>query len=761
MNRLTQLEAALAYAARGWPIFPCRGRIPAIAGGRGLHDATTDAEQIRAWWTEMPDATIGLNCGAAGILVIDLDRKSGRDGLSAFHALAGLEPLGCELIAQTPSGNGQHLFYRADPARPVASTISKIAPGIDTRAMGGYVILPSPAEPLRTWVVGDPLEGDTVAIDKPPPWLDALLPRLHAERPAQVTTAAAKSDSGVALPLLPETVASIRSALVFVCNDEREDWLKVGMALKSTGAQQQAYDLWVEWSRSTANSALYQGAPGDHPKFDAADQLRVWRSLSKFFADGTEITIATLFWLAQEHGWQGDILDIEAALEPLPAAPVACEPIVRVNLAPPAGEFPIELIDVPGIIGPMVQWMLATSSQRQPALCLASAITSIGALLGRRVRTPTNLRTNIYALGIGRTGCGKDASISRPVTLFAHSQLERLIGPGEWKSDSGLRAALIDHPSHVCFIDEFTKVLKVLSGDRIPPHLAGIKRYLLELFSRAGSVHMAPGYADRKLNAPIHLNEPNLCLYGTGTPDDLFAALDRGAVADGFLGRFLCFMVDDDVPPRMPRLPSDVPPPELVAQLQALERRTAPTGNLAGSSSGLGTATGARLVPLAGEAEAMIATIQAAADDAMRRMHAVGDPMADVANRRVEHTLKLALTRAASDDAEREITLTDVEWADRIVRWCTERLRLVATERIASTPYEAELQRILREIRSAGPQGCTSNQLARAARTVSSRSRKEILAHLLEAGMVSQEVTMTAGRPFTTYRATEVALGHS
>lgn len=752
---LSQLDTALAYAARDWPIFPCRGRVPAIAGGRGLHDATTDPAQVRAWWTAMPDATIGLNCGAAGIVVVDLDRKSGRDGITAFQSLAGLEMIGCELIAQTPSGNGQHLFYRADPARPVASTISKIGPGIDTRAMGGYVVLPSPAEPLREWIVGDPFDGS--AIEPPPPWLDSLLPRISVDRPSQCATSAAKSDAGVALALLPETVAAIRSALVFVCNDERDTWLKVGMALKSTGAQQQAYELWVEWSRSTANSAEFPGLPGDHPKFDAADQMRVWRSISKFFADGSEITIATLFWIAQEHGWQGDVIDQAATAEP-PPPPVSVPPL-RVNLAPPAGVFPIELLDVPGIIGAMVQWMLATSSQRQPALCLASALTAIGALLGRRVRTPTNLRTNIYAIGIGRTGCGKDASISRPVTLFAHAQLERFIGPGEWKSDSGLRAALIDHPSHVCFIDEFAKVLKILSGDRIPPHLAGIKRYLLDLFSRAGSVHMAPGYADRKINAPIHLNEPNLCLYGTGTPDDLFAALDRGAVSDGFLGRFLCFLVDDDVPQRLPRLPSDVPPADLVARLQGLDRRTAPPGNLSGATSGLGAATMARLVALAPAAEVMVTSIQANADDAMRRMHATGDPMADIANRRVEHVLKLALVRAASDDAEREIALVDVEWAERLVRWCTERLRLIAAERIASTPYEAELQRVLREIRSAGPQGVTSNQLARAARTVSSRTRRDILAHLLEAGMVSQEVTMTSGRPFTTYRSTEAALG--
>jgi hypothetical protein len=41
---------AIEYALRGWAVFPLRGKVPAIRGGRGFLDATTDLRHIVAWW---------------------------------------------------------------------------------------------------------------------------------------------------------------------------------------------------------------------------------------------------------------------------------------------------------------------------------------------------------------------------------------------------------------------------------------------------------------------------------------------------------------------------------------------------------------------------------------------------------------------------------------------------------------------------------------------------------------------------------------
>ena len=49
---MTPLDAALRYAAKGWPVFPCHGKIPLTP--HGFHDASTDAATIEAWWRKIP-----------------------------------------------------------------------------------------------------------------------------------------------------------------------------------------------------------------------------------------------------------------------------------------------------------------------------------------------------------------------------------------------------------------------------------------------------------------------------------------------------------------------------------------------------------------------------------------------------------------------------------------------------------------------------------------------------------------------------------
>src|SRR5262245_2554003 len=70
------LEAALGYAARGLPVFPCKRADKSPLTRHGFNDASTDPEQIREWWTQWPNAMIGMPTGAvSGIDVLDLDVK--------------------------------------------------------------------------------------------------------------------------------------------------------------------------------------------------------------------------------------------------------------------------------------------------------------------------------------------------------------------------------------------------------------------------------------------------------------------------------------------------------------------------------------------------------------------------------------------------------------------------------------------------------------------------------------------------------------
>jgi hypothetical protein len=65
-----------------------------------------------------------------------------------------------------------------------------------------------------------------------------------------------------------------------------------------------------------------------------------------------------------------------------------------------------DLMDVPGALKLFIDHCEATAISPQPFLALAAGITLIGTLAGRRYRTTTDLRTNIYAIGIADSGAG-------------------------------------------------------------------------------------------------------------------------------------------------------------------------------------------------------------------------------------------------------------------------------------------------------------------------------------------------------------------
>ncbi|MEM7272660.1 MAG: bifunctional DNA primase/polymerase [Actinomycetota bacterium] len=171
------LEHALAYAEAGWPVFPLRPgtKRPAVPNHTAEHcdrsdhrcwnghvgwepRATLDPARItRAW--QMRPYGIGIACGPAGLVVIDLDVAKGA-AASGAGTLAELEhrhgqALPATWTVATPSG-GRHLYYRRPPGSTLGNTAGKAGPGIDTRACGGYVVAPPTAiAGGNYWLVDD------------------------------------------------------------------------------------------------------------------------------------------------------------------------------------------------------------------------------------------------------------------------------------------------------------------------------------------------------------------------------------------------------------------------------------------------------------------------------------------------------------------------------------------------------------------------------------------------------------------------------
>ncbi|MFE6975866.1 bifunctional DNA primase/polymerase [Streptomyces sp. NPDC057682] len=215
-------------AGNGWPVHPlaagrktpagncpaCRQEphrpqdCPCLPAGRwchGFHAATTDQERLAAWWGVNPALGVGVSCGPAGLVVLDVDAHSAevphRDRLlpgipihdsvdlaglaSGFDTLALLAALrgrpspaddASTLRVRTPSG-GLHVWYRTDPGGPCyrssvgSSPKVALAWQVDVRAAGGYIVTPATRTPAGTYTPVGPARFPAPL----PDWLAAEL----------------------------------------------------------------------------------------------------------------------------------------------------------------------------------------------------------------------------------------------------------------------------------------------------------------------------------------------------------------------------------------------------------------------------------------------------------------------------------------------------------------------------------------------------------------------------------------------------------
>jgi putative DNA primase/helicase len=151
-------ERALKLASRKWPVLPMHSARDGVCScpkgqscdrpakhpmtDHGVKDATTDRHQIRTWWTEGPEANIGIAVGReAGILVLDIDpRHGGKDTIEQLKRELGLLP---DTVTGLTGGGGHHLIFKHPAFRIRKDTAGKLlGPGIDVLSDGSIMIAP-------------------------------------------------------------------------------------------------------------------------------------------------------------------------------------------------------------------------------------------------------------------------------------------------------------------------------------------------------------------------------------------------------------------------------------------------------------------------------------------------------------------------------------------------------------------------------------------------------------------------------------------
>ena len=172
MNNITLSalgKAAVLYAARGFAVFPCapRGKVPATR--HGCRDATIDLAQITAWWRENPGYNVAVATGPVSqVFVLDVDGLDAEMSLRKLEEQHGALPQTVESV--TP--RGRHIFFKCENAT-VRNSAGAVAPGLDIRGDGGYVVLPPSIHPSGRPYVWSVDSGDRFA--EAPAWLSHLL----------------------------------------------------------------------------------------------------------------------------------------------------------------------------------------------------------------------------------------------------------------------------------------------------------------------------------------------------------------------------------------------------------------------------------------------------------------------------------------------------------------------------------------------------------------------------------------------------------
>ena len=356
----------------------------------------------------------------------------------------------------------------------------------------------------------------------------------------------------------------------------------------------------------------------------------------------------------------------------------------------------------------LVDECVSSALRPQPFLALGAAICAVGALAGRKYRTSTDLRSNVYIAAVAESGGGKDHPPEVIRRCFDLAKLDRYLGGENLASGRGMLSALEQHPARLFQIDEFGLFLNTVTGGKAPAHKAEIWSELMKLYSRAKGIYRGTEYANKKEAPRVDIHEPCVCFYGTTTPSTFWKALEGGAMMDGSLARFLVFVTDTDRPERNRDAGIIAPPPELIEALKAIARgqgEPPPPGNL----------PNVHVVPMAATQASTPYTVQMTTaatalhdrklteEDAWARRVA-GTPHAPIVNRLGENASKLALICAVSrNPAHPTITEVEIAWGWALAEHCARSILRDAQRFLADNEFEKRLNKAIDIIRKHGP----------------------------------------------------------
>jgi hypothetical protein len=561
---LQDTKSGQAACLCGWSECKAPGKHPLASNWQ--HTPHWDPEQMGNM-VRYGQFTSGYGILCSGMLVVDVDARSG--GIASFAKLCAAVPeiSGAGMIVETGSGGGsKHLFFKVPPGLALLQSLPDY-PGLDFKSSGYVVGAGSRHASGKSYrlVYGRPED-----IDVAPTALLTLLARPERHRAEYDGRAIDVSHQDIA-----EMLEHIDPDVIY------DTWIRVGMAIHhATGGTGQA--IWDAWSA--------QGK-----KYDAYKMDMHWHSFGR---SDNPVKLGTLIHHAEEGGWQMPVTFV-------PEGEVTVEKPVASGL--PFDLSGIDLTCPPGFVGKLAQWVESQSRRPRRRLAVAAALVGLGNVAGLRYTDDIDgVTTNMFAFCVAGSRTGKEA------ILQAVGSIHRAAGcnaatHGAIKSEQEILRNLTRHQAALYVIDEigiFLQKIKNAQQKGGAIYLDGVIGMLMAAYSKADSYMMVSGdlkeevrahlvkelastkrrleedttdknaaetyirHIERALNSLDNgLEKPFLSLIGFTTPVTFDELVDYQSATNGFIGRALIFQERDTAPRSKPGFRKANMPDQIAATL--------------------------------------------------------------------------------------------------------------------------------------------------------------------------------------------------
>lgn len=647
----TNEAEAMRLAQLGFKVFPCREGHKTPMTANGFHDATSDMLIVRQWWKRWPFANIAI--ATEGLFVVDVDGASNEwptDPDMKFDVATAA-------VSVTPSG-GRHYVFRQPVGGSFRCSTGVIAPKVDTRADGGYIIVAPSA------VNGNRYEWRGDGLDCRPDEL-AVVPDSVLKAFADGKASKDKSKPrGEPVPSGPIGEGGRNDTLTRIAGGLRRQGMgeaAIAAALHATNAERCV------------------------PPLPDSEVDKIAASVARYEPDfATVAVVEDTFGREIAGGAFGQMIEQANAEIRKPKAEPKAEPEFKKREA-----LPEHFMSVPGFVSQVMDYTLSTQKHPNRIMSFAGALALLSTLTARKIRDPNDARTNLYIIGLAYSGAGKDGPRKVNKQILKAVGMDQSLGE-DIASGEGLQDAIADQPVMLFQTDEIDAMLSAI-GKSKDGRMERFMSSLLTLYSSSDSSFGVRRKAGDE--GGIVVEQPSLTIFGTATPKLYYESLTERMIAGGFFSRTMIFETGTRSPGREPGIP--VVPDALIAAAKYWADFRPGSGNLDEFFPE------PIVVPYTSAAEAIFIEKEKEYDRRWakaERREASGE-MA-IWSRIDLQSRKLALLYAASANAEDpRIDEAAAEWASGLAEYLGRRMLAMATEYTAETDFERKTKRVLKAIK--------------------------------------------------------------